>query len=669
MKTLKRTISVTAVLLSAITLLSWNFNKSGKEAVNSNATLFYNSGNQPDMHVLGFMESAEQYKDPVANYLPGAEDVLIKRIPGDNNHLLMMAFYSKENFSAPSFTIHNGSAIIFKDDGKGYDEKAGDGLYTARIDIDVKEFRGRAISIAKRMKENGYKPFRYINRELVYDPEVSETFSTESFDNNKAVSISGITNSLAMGDSGTGKETLLQILGHNSIFITDLGVVEDTLRTWNFCTQKGNVKGAWTFGELMRQLASSNPGQIATDAQLSDFVKNWLNTWVTDQVVNGDTVQARTLMTTQIVNPWLNKSKAAGAPTGQLDMHFCPFKLTAIVNRFDLRDGMKFTDSGQFCGQGRLMFCAIKNDCTSFLNMTIIFEYGINKPNTCDAKKAWAQQWFNLKDLALGSPQYNQALQAITDQFTLCGTNISRPNQSSIAQVRTNEITLSPSPKVWELKEFIIDATTGALKQNTVGQTPADRYDSQIVNNDVKRMVAFVNQNRANITAGHYIVPAQWQGFGFLGGASRILGKPTGIPPAPFHWDGTDSTNKPTFISSNTARGNFSFQTCSGCHAGETQTSFTHVDPVFFGTQATLSGFLTGKAGKGGAIDFDNDSTNSSFAVKDAALRPSPSNPTIKTFNDINRRAADIKGFVNTSCGSVLGISSQLMFKPVNMVH
>ena len=72
---------------------------------------------------------------------------------------------------------------------------------------------------------------------------------------------------------------------------------------------------------------------------------------------------------------------------------------------------------------------------------------------------------------------------------------------------------------------------------------------------------------------------------------------PVGEPPNVYHWDGTDSSNASTFIINNNARFFLSLNACSGCHAGETQTAFTHVNPVFFGIKATLSGFLTGKAG------------------------------------------------------------------------
>jgi len=54
--------------------------------------------------------------------------------------------------------------------------------------------------------------------------------------------------------------------------------------------------------------------------------------------------------------------------------------------------------------------------------------------------------------------------------------------------------------------------------------------------------------------------------------------------------------------------------------------------------------------------------------VEDAAGRPT-SNPTVRMFNEILRRAKDLKNFVRADCGSVLSIRDELMFQPVNMVH
>jgi hypothetical protein len=63
---------------------------------------------------------------------PPAEDILIQKIHGDNNHLLMMAFYSKENYTGKFISIENGDHLVFRDDGAGYDKKAGDGLIRQR---------------------------------------------------------------------------------------------------------------------------------------------------------------------------------------------------------------------------------------------------------------------------------------------------------------------------------------------------------------------------------------------------------------------------------------------------------------------------------------------------------------------------------------------------------
>jgi hypothetical protein len=297
---------------------------------------------------------------------------------------------------------------------------------------------------------------------------------------------------------------------------------------------------------------------------LSDFVKKWLNSWAINQVINGDSVKARTLVNNVILNPWLSKSQANGAPAGQLDMRFAPFKLTAIVNRFDLRTGRRFGLPEHPCGEGRFVFCLISSDCSGPQQFTVIFEYGINKPNTCEAQHAWAQQWFNLKNFTIGSSQYNQALQNITDQFTKCGTNISRPNQSSLDQVRTNDVALSPNPQLWEFREFILDDVTGNLKETTVAQNPADKYDVQTANADVQRMVSYVNNHKTTINAQTNIIPLTIQKVPFLGGSTRVNGKAVGTPTTAYHWDGTGSANASTFITDNDARFNFSLQTCTG---------------------------------------------------------------------------------------------------------
>jgi len=549
----------------------------------------------------------------------------------------------------------------------------------------------------QQMRKSTQRPVMFVNRQMVHDPNSFETVNEIKFDAGDLVSITGLTNALSsdianpdispsnstslstnlsipnIASSGVtsdivGPNTVLGKIRSNSMMITDTKVVEDPTRTWDPCSQTGTLNGKWTFNTIIRQLASSSPSNIATDAEVSTFVKNWLNNWASSQTVNGDNIAARTAVNSKILTPWLNKSSNAGAPAGQLDMKFAPFKLIAIVNRFDLRDGQLDAIAGSPAGEGRFVFCLINGTCNAALSMTVILEYGINVPLTCADQKAWALKWYNLKDLTIGSAQYNQQLEAITDKFSLCGSNPNRPNQSSLDQLRTNEITLSNTPLTWELREFVLNGSTGLLKQSTVGQTPADKFNAQVVNSDVEHMASYVNSNATDIKAEINQVPATWETVPFLGGASRITDNPTRNPPNVFHWEGAGTTGSATFIKNDIARHKFSFNTCAGCHSGETQTSFTHVDPVFFGTQATLSGFLSGVAGKGGAIDFDGDPNNQIMSVKDAALRPS-SNPTIRQFNDNLRRARGVKAAAEQTCGSVLAVSSQLLFEPTTSVH
>jgi hypothetical protein len=180
-------------------------------------------------------------------------------------------------------------------------------------------------------------------------------------------------------------------------------------------------------------------------------------------------------------------------------------------------------------------------------------------------------------------------------------------------------------------------------------------------------MVTFINTNAAAIKKGSIVIPLTFQGAPFLGAKGHVIGAPTGQPPNVFHWDGTDSTSPSTFITDNDARFNFSLNTCSGCHSGEPQTGFTQVDPMFFGKEATLSGFLTGHAGSGGAIDFDNNTANDTMHVLDAALRPS-GNPRTRGFLEIERRTRALKTSSSKKCTTTLSISSSLMSQPSNFV-
>ncbi|QEC69678.1 hypothetical protein FRZ67_21120 [Panacibacter ginsenosidivorans] len=654
-------ISAAIILLS----LSWNRNNKKDQQQNNSSSYdaFFSSRRAAadfsdfDAGITNEFDWAYNLSNP--KKIPPADDVMVQRIPGDNFHILVMAVYANASFREKFVTINNGGEdVVLRDDGTGNDKVAGDGVYTAKIYTDVKEFRKQALSMLKETIKDNWEPL-FVDREFNYSKACdTNPFSEIKFDNNEAVSISNLT-------AAPAGSTTLDKVRNNCIFLTDLSVVEDPTRTWNCCTQTGNVDGPWTFKTLMKNLATQDPSQPASDQTVSDFVKAWLNSWAVQKIINEDTVPARTLVNDKILNPWLAKSLAAGNPEGFLDMRFAPFKLTAIVNRFDLRERA----SGIPAGEGRMIFCLINADCTTAENFTTIFEYGINKKDVCDSLKSWATQWFKLKDLTLGSSQYLSALQAITDQFTLCGSNPNRTHQSSIDAVRTNEVALAATdPPRWEFREFGLNGNVHALVQKTVSQIPADRYNAQIDNADVERMVKFVNENSAGIDSDAYEVPNIYDGFAFLGGKSTILDTPVGLPTKPYHWDGVNNNKSVAFISTTKTRHIFSRNACSGCHAGEVQTFFTHVDPVFFGTAATLSGFLTGTAGRGGAVDADGNPSNDAFKVRDAANRGNGTE-RFHVFNDIKRRATDLKQVATTTCTTVFSLRNELMFHPVGAVH
>src|SRR5262249_7247129 len=146
----------------------------------------------------------------------------------------------------------------------------------------------------------------------------------------------------------------------------------------------------------------------------------------------------------------------------------------------------------------------------------------------------------------------------------------------------------SNNPPVFgEFREFILDATTHQLKENTVENAAADRYNTRVDNPDVRRFVAFLNENQKAILGGQLSIPLTYRDTPLQGAKTRMYdGISVGEPPAPFHWDGSEPKSKlPSYIRNDEVRHLVSLNACTGCHAGETQTHFWQVDPVFFGTE------------------------------------------------------------------------------------
>ncbi|MDQ3030915.1 MAG: hypothetical protein M3Y87_00725 [Myxococcota bacterium] len=370
------------------------------------------------------------------------------------------------------------------------------------------------------------------------------------------------------------------------LLVTDLRVVEDPVRTTWAAPEGTPGRGAWTFGHLMSEMAG--------DGSAGELVMSWLREWESDQRFGDSVAPARPLVRSMIIDPWLERSGcAAGAITCELDMTQAPFRLLAIVNRIDLRDAPdEVTGPGhsedahtRHAGEGRFVFGAL-GPAGERLRFTVIFEYTQVAETAADVR-TWAARWHALGALPFGA-DYNAALEEITRAFAGRGAAPGRPRGSAIAQVRTNELAISP---VWELREFRL-STTG-LEQAPVMQTP------DFSENGTRTLTNRIRSHAGAILDGTYRVPP-----GQLGASA-----PT--PTSGTHWDAPGITDQ-------AARHQFSLTTCSGCHAGESGTRFLHVGTRELGVESVLSGFLAGRE------------------ITD----PVTGDP--RTFADLDRRAADL---------------------------
>src|SRR4051812_19455759 len=98
-----------STFIVATLLLSWTFLVDYGATSTTSSSLLHKD--KPGAALYGFTGGngpSSQIDQPAP-----AEDVLVQRIPGDDNHMLMMAYYSKENYSGPAFTIESGDLITF----------------------------------------------------------------------------------------------------------------------------------------------------------------------------------------------------------------------------------------------------------------------------------------------------------------------------------------------------------------------------------------------------------------------------------------------------------------------------------------------------------------------------------------------------------------------------
>lgn len=265
--------------------------------------------------------------------------------------------------------------------------------------------------------------------------------------------------------------------------------------------------------------------------------------------------------------------------------------------------------------------------CTP-LDFTVIFEYGV-PISTCSALRSWAQQWEGLSNISVGSPSFNPALQALTDQFAGKNANPAKPNGSALDQLRTDH--LVSDQEEWELREFHLEQNgpgNPLLTPATVAQTPALSYEG------VVGMGTPPQYGPSGPLLGRWIEanPAPYTVPLLLPFAERVL---TRFPPGPFRGGASDNIDPFGYWNApgppEPALHTFSLNTCNGCHGAETATDFLQIVPAPFGQEAELSAFLTGE--------------NNVF---------NPRHGASFSYNDLLRRALALQAYASPFCGAAL---------------
>jgi hypothetical protein len=327
------------------------------------------------------------------------------------------------------------------------------------------------------------------------------------------------------------------VVDDKELFITNAAVLSDA---------RAQAGGAWHVRSALQRIAGAG---VDVDA----FAAAWFATWNTNTSLPGvnDSFGQRPTVATALQDAW-NADRIA---------------LIAIVNRLDLtrHPNGDITQPPDALGEGRFIY-EVRDAGGQSLPFTLIFEYGLPAPsgNLSDEVRRWAKAWHALGRAELGGPTdfppaYLAELQTITDEYSAHGT---------LNQIRTNEFVASP----WEMREFhFVGGATPRLEQVPVRITPA------LAHNNGAALGAFIDANeQAILDSGVSSLPASLQG--------AVAPVPSTGPTPTFRWTAPANSARATFI--------LSFDTCNGCHAGDTGTAFQHIGQRAPAGSAFLNGSI-----------------------------------------------------------------------------
>jgi hypothetical protein len=536
-----------------------------------------------------------------------------------------------------------GQVKELRDDGRGEDRVAGDGVYTVRAPTEWESVRDEARLLGGRSATASLG-------DLLEAPSVSVKSDT---------------------------------LPHFpwSLLITDLAAINDPSRVsdpcLDFVTPSVTTK-EWSFGYLMNHMANT----AMTGVSFDTFARSWLSSWMTPTTINGDPVSPPLIqygdngwdspdnisVAKYVFEKWKLASRVRSDGTlssntnPPLKMEKAPFRLLAIVFRPDLRKPGHFGEGT--AGELRFVFGVLNTEPSfsnwgqpchpldgpmhggDFANSTVIFEFAVDKATQTDVKN-WAIAVSNLSNLGgPSSSTYRNSLQSLTDSVVRSGLGKAnrRANESALIRIRTNEAVTGGGP--WHLREFGISAlrdSAGRLRYlngkllcqsggtqycvprpQTVKQTPAESF------NGSKALSQYTFENHDAILAETHIVPATFNAS--YGPVQLLGGKAVNLGAGQSLWTGPSMDPE--------VRHKLSLNTCNGCHSAETDTHFAHVMSRRWEDEAPLSNFLRG-----------------------FMQIPDPMTGDLRWFDEPSRRAFDLKGLADGTAMSTLS------FQPTSRTH
>ena len=319
--------------------------------------------------------------------------------------------------------------------------------------------------------------------------------------------------------------------------------------------------GPWTLGGLIRKMAPT-----ASQADSDRFLRGVLESWRTDQVVNGETLPARA---SGVDGNIIQQFMVPNSNPRSFDLTKMPFELMAIANRLDLRSS---ADAGEL----RFVFgltnppSARQFGFPRFQFMTLIVEYRVPFVAGLETAAKWAEKWHELDaiDPAVQAALFNTKLQAITDIVTARNAFPAGQNGSAVMRIRTNEIQLG-SP--WEMREFNF-ASTGFMVPATTKNSP----NHDLLSNS-PALLDYLNQNPVlgSTTDTAFMalnMPTLFEGGSFLGGKAQENFDSS-------RWTLPNGENQVNSVRID----NLGLLTCNGCHnenKASNDIAFYQVDPL-----------------------------------------------------------------------------------------